>query len=199
MTIAAILALSFIGVAAWVEIAGSFPGDERVLVELCNFFGTKIDDPLVWLGWATTSVVLAIVSVGITVALARGGRRSDAALFAITMTVALGVNPLLKLLFERSRPDIRPHPMGVSSFSFPSGHASATLGGVGALFIIARTLRGRRVVLIVGAGLVFAVAFSRLVTGVHYPSDILGGWLWVSAWLVLIWSTRTSPRRARPG
>jgi undecaprenyl-diphosphatase len=196
MIVAAILALSFIVVAASVEIAGSFPGDERALVELCNLFGTKIDDPLVWLGWATTSVVLAIVSVGVTAALTRGGRRSDAAHFAITVTVVLSLNPLLKLLFERSRPDVRPHPMGVSSYSFPSGHASATLGVVGALFIIARTLRGRRVVVIGGAVLVVAVAFSQIVTGVHSPSDILAGWLWVSAWLVAYWSARIAPRRA---
>ncbi|NIR39637.1 MAG: phosphatase PAP2 family protein, partial [Actinobacteria bacterium] len=38
-----------------------------------------------------------------------------------------------------------------------------------------------------GAVVVGLVGFSRLAIGVHYPSDILAGWLWVGAWAALVW------------
>jgi len=76
-------------------------------------------------------------------------------------------------------------------FSFPSSHA-ANMGAVGTLPALgARGWRRRFAVL----ALPLLVAYSRVHVGVHYPLDVLGGWLWGSALALSIeWLGRRSPR-----
>lgn len=101
---------------------------------------------------------------------ARGRRAAAGGLLAVGVVSAL-VNAPLKFLYRRPRPVIGTRPLVVmpGSFSFPSGHAAsafafATAAGLG-LPEAAAPL----------AGLAAAVAYSRIHTGVHYPSDVLAG------------------------
>lgn len=118
--------------------------------------------------------------------------RRAAAWLAITMAGALALDQALKYAFHRPRPQVffgtQPH-----SYSFPSGHAlcSFCFYAVLAGLIAART---RSWALRITAGalaavLVIAIGLSRIYLGMHYPSDVLGGYLaaaiWVSAMLVL--------------
>lgn len=108
---------------------------------------------------------------------------------AMVLAAAAGgglVNHLLKAVFGRARPEIVPHLTTVGSPSFPSGHAMLSAAVYLALAVLlARILRRRWAkiyVVSVGLATTGVVGFTRVYLGVHYPSDVLGGWLAGIAW-----------------
>jgi undecaprenyl-diphosphatase len=113
------------------------------------------------------------------------GRRREAFLF---MAVAVGAYPLLQILklsFHRPRPEPFFDLPVPGSFSFPSGHALLST----VFYIALTTLLTRSVAIRAAAvALVLAIGFSRVYLGVHYPSDVLGGYAAAVAWL---WGFRT--------
>ena len=186
---AAALAACFVVLACWVAIAGSFPGDEWVLVHLYDAIGTSWDDAMVTVGDITDLAPLVAVSLVTAAVLIVMKRRPEAVRFTAIVAVVFVVNPILKVIVNRPRPDIRPSPEELSSFSFPSGHAASTAAVVGGFVLLVRSPARRRWAAVVGAAALALVGFSRLAIGVHYPSDIGGAWLWVAAWIVVVWST----------
>ncbi len=110
-------------------------------------------------------------------------RWADAAFFVAGVGVVWAVNPLLKQLVGRSRPDLWPLPPDVSEYSFPSGHAANTAALVGALVLI---LHRRLPAVLLGAAVLLAVGWSQLALGRHYPTDVLAGWLWALAWVAVL-------------
>ena len=112
--------------------------------------------------------------------------------FLISSTVSgVMVSQTLKHLFARERPGIVPHLSIVHTSSFPSGHSMLaatvylTLG-----FILATVLRRdilKFYVLAVAVLLAIIVGVSRVYLGVHYPTDVLAGWIAGLGWAVLCW------------
>jgi membrane-associated phospholipid phosphatase len=107
-----------------------------------------------------------------------------------TLAVMVGTSvttTLLKLLFHRSRPQWKDPVHALTSFSFPSGHASGIASGMGvvvvltALYVYSR--RARQVTLSVAAGLVVLVGADRILLGVHNLSDVLAGYAVAGFWL----------------
>src|ERR1019366_9092030 len=135
---------------------------------------------------ALTTAMRGVSLIGEPWFLRKGWRRT-VLLFAITLAGAEVLDQLLKLMFHRPRPATffaLTEPMG---YSFPSGHAlvsCAFFGGL-AVFAAARTgSRARRCLYyIVAALLIAAIGFSRIYLGVHYPSDVLGGYAAAVVWL----------------
>ena len=110
-------------------------------------------------------------------------RRGDAAFFAFAVIGAGLLNFLAKAFFGRARPELWLSIAPRSDFSFPSGHAMGTMAVACAVVMLARTPRSRVLAIVLGIVFVGAVGFSRLYLGVHFPSDILGGWLASLAWV----------------
>jgi undecaprenyl-diphosphatase len=108
------------------------------------------------------------------------------------LTAAALVSPLTTLLKElvgRQRPQFAEGGAGYETLSYPSGHAS----GVATLVTVALVLAwprlaptARRVWLAAGVALVLLVGFTRIWLGVHYPSDVLGGWALGLGWTLLM-------------
>jgi undecaprenyl-diphosphatase len=88
-----------------------------------------------------------------------------------------------KLYFHRERPQFWElfYPLP-ADYSFPSGHALFSMTFVVILIILARGRSWRRWVVLAGGLFAIAIAWTRLYLGVHYPSDILGGWFLAIAW-----------------
>jgi undecaprenyl-diphosphatase len=113
------------------------------------------------------------------------------------------LSTFLKELIARPRP-VWTDPIVVEkSFAFPSGHAMSSLLTYGFLaLLLGRALyrRRARAALVVGTVLLIGlIGFSRLVLGVHYPSDVLGGYTIGGAWFSLCLMGKTVVERAAAG
>jgi len=104
----------------------------------------------------------------------------------ITVASSGFVNLLAKLLFHRDRPSLWQSPISELSFSFPSGHAMLSMTLVVALTLLVPRNSWRSLFLFCGVMLAIAIGWTRLYLGVHYPSDILGGWALAIAWVMAI-------------
>lgn len=101
----------------------------------------------------------------------------------ITMNGAWFINRLAKALLHRVRPSLWDYPH-LHSFSFPSGHAMSSMAFIAALVILTWGSRWCGWILAFGGGFVVAIGWTRLYLGVHYPSDVVAGWMVSIAWAV---------------
>src|SRR3546814_4413138 len=99
------------------------------------------------------------------------------------------------LVFAAPRPDLLPHLDLVRSYGFPSGHAAGNMIFFGALAMLAGRRSGY-----VGMGLAIAlIGISRVWLGVHWPSDVLAGWIEGLGWLALCGLWLPAGRGGRAG
>jgi undecaprenyl-diphosphatase len=133
-------------------------------------------------------VVLPLLAVAFFVFYRKGWRLS-AILLVVSTAGSILLTTLLKAVFERARPELFNSGYAASFYSFPSGHATVAVGFYGTLtLILAYRLRGlaRWAVVALGVLLVLLIGFSRLYLGVHYPTDVLAGYLAAPLWLVFV-------------
>jgi len=106
---------------------------------------------------------------------------------AYFLLLALGgsifFHAVLKPVFDRPRPDLWTPIRPESDFSFPSGHAMFATSLVSALAVLAWPTRWRLPVLGLGTLYVLVMMWSRVYSGVHYPTDVLGGALVGIIWV----------------
>lgn len=137
--------------------------------------------------WAGgTAGLTTLVAVVAAVLLARRERR--AALFlVVTSGAGALLNAGLKLLFGRARPDLALAIAGADGYSFPSGHAMGSFVICGALAYLVLRQRSpwaaRSAGLALAITVVLLVGLSRVYLGVHWASDIAGGWSAGAVWL----------------
>ncbi|OYU86624.1 MAG: phosphoesterase [Bradyrhizobiaceae bacterium PARB1] len=120
-------------------------------------------------------------------------RKRAAALLVLVAIAGGGIlNNVLKSTFERPRPDFIEPLASVSSASFPSGHATfSAITYLTLAALLARTtprLRLRLYAIAIGLLLTVLVGMTRVILGVHYPTDVLAGWCIGAAWSLLCWS-----------
>jgi len=133
-------------------------------------------------------VVLPLLAVVVFLFYRRGWRLS-AVLLSVSTAGSIMLTTVLKAVFERARPELFDSGYHASYYSFPSGHATVAVGFYGMLtLILAYRLRGfaRWAVLLSGVLVVLLIGFSRLYLGVHYPTDVLAGYLAALLWLVCV-------------
>jgi len=130
------------------------------------------------------------VVIGLTVCAALvlflRGRKDRAWLILIVLAGAELLEFILKAQFQRQRPMPFFGTVLPASYSFPSGHALLSSCCYGTLAALAAThLPGpfRWLVLIAAAALVQLIGISRVYLGVHYPSDVIAGYLVATVWL----------------
>jgi undecaprenyl-diphosphatase len=155
-------------------------------------------------GWAfvITALGSSYVLIGVALAAALGlalrGRWRSALALIVAYAVTDATVAVVKLVVERPRPDANLTEAG--GFSFPSGHSAMSMAVYGCLaFALARACRGfpRVACALVGAAIVAAIGLSRIYLGVHYPSDVLAGWITGAAIFIGTWLVATRLRIAR--
>jgi undecaprenyl-diphosphatase len=122
---------------------------------------------------------------------------------ALLLAVAAGgnavLNPALKALVARARPEHAGNGPHATGYSFPSGHSSGSLVVYGALaFVLLPLLPPRwRVAVVAGLPtLAVAIALSRVLLQVHYPSDVVAGLATGASWLAVCLLAARMARRA---
>jgi undecaprenyl-diphosphatase len=137
-----------------------------------------------------TTVVTLITSAVIGFLLVDSKRRAALLIFFSVAGGAL-LGPLLKLGFDRPRPDLVAHLVEVQSASFPSGHAllaAVTYLTLGALLArVVRQLRLKIYVMTLAVLLTVLIGSSRVYLGVHWPTDVLAGWFAGAMWAAVCW------------
>lgn len=166
------------------------PEDLAIVAEAAKL---RSHDPL----WTTAPAILTQlgsvyflmpVSAAVVILLYLVGRRRPALLLFATVAGERLLLDGIKLLVERPRPELEEHVVVTHSFSFPSGHAANTMTVFVAIALFALPERYRRLSVPLAIALAAVVASTRPWLGVHWPTDIVGGWMlaalsiWAALW-----------------
>ena len=157
---------------------------------LFYFYSGERPDVAAAARWATElgggPVLLAVTGFGLGFLLVRRDWRGAIQLTGITLTGRLLVE-LQKDWSARVRPDAIGHLVPVDSLAFPSGHAAnATMVWLCLALLLPRSARGRAFAVWAAVWLALAVGLSRVMLGVHWPSDVIGGWAFGLFWSLLL-------------
>lgn len=155
------------------------------------------------LRWTGSPVVLAPLTIVIVALLAVRGFVGYALYLAACALGGSVISETMKEAVARPRPVWTDPLSSASDWSFPSGHALGgvtnwVVYGVIALFLIPG--RAGRVVAVGCVAWGLLMAPSRVVLGVHWPTDVLGGWLFGFAWVLAVSAVAVTlvHRAARP-
>ena len=142
--------------------------------------------------------VLIPLAVAAATYLAFKRRRRAALLLVIVFGCRLLVE-LQKSLFARPRPILTDHLVEVSSLSFPSGHAANAMATFVAIALLLPTgARWKWFSVAAAVMLSLLIGLSRIALGVHWPSDVVGGWAFGLLWLILMVRLASNRETAPP-
>lgn len=168
--------------------------DDAILLHAHGLAGPGLDGFFVLVSKLGYQGVIALDVLVVLVLL--GYRRWREATFAAVAFVGSALLNLgAKQFFQRDRPTLWESISPEDTFSFPSGHAMGSMTLAMVLVLLAWRTRWRWPATVLAALFVVLVGYSRVYLGVHYPSDILAGWMAATAWvvgayLVLFWRAR---------
>ncbi|MBO0961193.1 phosphatase PAP2 family protein [Neobacillus sp. MM2021_6] len=150
---------------------------------------TKVMEFFTFIGSAPFVTVLIILFVFFLYKVLH--HRSELILFMSVIIGSAVLNGILKHIFKRVRPDFH-RLIDISGYSYPSGHAmNAFTVYVILTFLLWRHIPskwGRSVLIVCSSFMILAIGISRIYLGVHFPSDIMGGYLASGFWLTTaIW------------
>ncbi|WP_284327029.1 phosphatase PAP2 family protein, partial [Deinococcus metallilatus] len=124
-------------------------------------------------------------------------KRSLALFWGLSVAGAAVLDLIMKLIFQRPRPELWPRLVQEQDYGFPSGHSMYSAAFVTALILFSWRTPYRWLVVVLGVLFSGLVGFSRLYLGVHYPTDVLAGWLSGLAWVLGVYSL-LQPFKGRP-
>jgi undecaprenyl-diphosphatase len=160
--------------------------DASFLLWLHQFATPQLD----WLMHTITNTgdvpIVSLTALVLSLALYDRRRYRQTAVVVAGVTGAAAFNIALKSLFARDRPDLWHQVITAGGYSFPSGHAMASAALAVATMVALYTTRYRRATLIIGPVYLGLVGLSRCYLGVHYPSDVVAGWLLSAGWVWLV-------------
>jgi undecaprenyl-diphosphatase len=182
--------------------------DQRILLALRDPQNPSVPIGPRWLVGAALDITAlgSATVIGLTVVAVSGflvlqGTWRTGLFVAFASTGALVVQAALKQFFQRARPDVVPHLREVMTMSFPSGHALTSAVVYLTLGALSMRIAERRLTkfycMAIAMLITALVGASRVYLGVHYPTDVIAGWLIGLSWALLCWMLeRTFERRA---
>lgn len=173
-----IAALVFIGVAVGVQTGYLDGFDDTVRYRVYSIRSEKLT--MFWKFITHSGDSEIVIMLGIVLLLVKSLRKKYGVKFAIAALSSTALYQVMKYIFQRPRPDIALRLIEESGYSFPSGHSMNCLVSYGILaYLILKYCGNARLakILSVGLGLIIIlIGLSRVYVGVHFPTDIIGGW-----------------------
>ncbi len=161
--------------------------ERALLLSLDSARPALLDAFLYVIPWAGTNLTLGPL-VGLLAAwLLWCGRRDLAVWIGVVELGVVSLNWLVKQLLPRDRPELLERVGWFGWASYPSGHAMASLAVLTTLGILAYHAAGLRWPTWIALITFGVISFSRLLHGVHWPTDVIGGALVGVIWLVATW------------
>jgi membrane-associated phospholipid phosphatase len=182
--VAAVITLTCVWLAMLLDGTSSFDraiyealyaGNRPILLEIARIF-TALGEP----------TVLIVAGFGGAWLLWRSGHRHLPWVLIAIVLIGRGLTEAQKYWIARVRPDLEPHLVVVKTSSFPSGHATSSMIFylTVALALTAGT-RWQRPAAVAAILLSLLIGTSRVMLGVHWPSDVVGGWAFGLLWVLL--------------
>jgi undecaprenyl-diphosphatase len=201
------LLIAFSVIAGFVAAGRSFAFDQSIILALRDPGDPSSPIGPAWVQEAARDVtslgsviVLAFITFTVSVYLFFAGKYAAGWLMIVAVFGGVALNELLKLAFARPRPDLVYQATRVFTSSFPSAHAElSAITYLTIAALLARTqssFRIRLYFIVVAAFLTTLIGISRIYLGVHYPTDVLGGWCVGAAWATCCWLLMTQLQRA---
>lgn len=176
----------FIELADEVRDSETLIFDESILRSVHNASSPLTDALVVGFTQLGGVIGVAVLTVGAVALLWVRGLHNKAFTLLAGVGGGLVLNLFLKAIFQRDRPQLWDRLVTENSFSFPSGHAMASSALACSLIVIFWPTRWRWPVLVSAILYMVMIGFTRLYLGVHYPTDVLAGWLVSVSWVVLV-------------
>lgn len=167
--------------------------DGRIIAVVQGFESESTTVLMKFITFIGSALVITILTILVGVILyIMLKHRQELILFVIAIAGSALLNSLLKAIFHRQRPEVH-RIIDANGYSFPSGHSMAAFSFfVIITFLLWRHIPSRmgRSSLIIGSSLmILGIGISRIYLGVHFPSDVLGGYLASGSWLAAsIWA-----------
>jgi len=161
-----------------------FSFDRPVLMFMHSHATGALDMLMIFISHTGSSVVLVPLNILVFSMLIYQKRQKEALFWIFAVVGAALLNFMAKHAFARIRPDLWISISPEVTYSFPSGHAMNSMAVMTGLVLLAWDTRWRGLMMVISVCFILLVGLSRIYLGVHYPSDILAGWLASSAWVV---------------
>ena len=173
-----IATLVFIGVAVGVQTGYLDGFDDAVRYRVYSMRSDKLT--VFWRFITHSGDRYVVIILGIILLLIKSLREKYGVKFAIAALSSTALYQIMKYIFQRPRPDLALRLIEQGGYSFPSGHSMNCLVSYGILiYLLLRYCENRRLAKLLSFGLgllTILIGFSRVYVGVHYPTDIIGGW-----------------------
>jgi len=182
----------------WTSIG---PGEAQLMREVARERSDGLVSVARVVTWAGSLWLLGPLALVASVLLYRAGHHEGALLVALGLIGGALMADVIKQLVARPRPPVE-HLQAVSGHSFPSGHATQAGAFWTSLLLAVRPVLGRAwarsLLACACVVVVLAVCISRVILGVHYPSDVVAGALLGGGWAVYLWrcACNDAPRDA---
>jgi undecaprenyl-diphosphatase len=190
LALGAAAAAAFAVVAGVVETGFLQTVDERALHWFAARRSPLLDRVMLDITTLGDGIVLVVLVAIVSVFLWLTGHRWSVYLLCAGVIGGQLVNNMLKIMFARPRPDVIDWVDHVTTKSFPSGHAMSAIIAYGSVaYLVGRlepTTVLRRTTWAIAVLIIVAIGTSRVYLGVHYPSDVLAGFLAGLAWLAFV-------------
>ena len=140
-----------------------------------------------WLSWSGNTAQRSLMVIAASAWLLWKRKASAGVVMLVMPTLAAVTATILKESFDRARPNLVPHLENITNPAFPSGHA---MNAAAFFILVALLIPGRQPRLTMAAciSIIFLIGVSRIMLGVHWPSDVVAGWILGTAFALTGWA-----------
>lgn len=151
--------------------------DSNTYSIITKLMSNNVTAVMIFISYLGSAVVLICLTIALIILLKN---KRDAKFITSNLVIVFLLNKILKLIIERPRPSVL-RLVYEEGYSFPSGHAMVSMGFYGFLIYLAyKNIKNKKIkipLIIFLSILILLIGVSRIYLGVHYATDIIGGFL----------------------